>query len=367
MSDFVIKGGYGLRNFGDDALMYYLVKSIENKHPGVNIALDCNKANYITKWLPNVTFSKPYQVPQKAYIYGGGTLYYSFPKKLESKPFIEKVVLGVTHPSLVLNKLLAKSRRKNFEKSKVKKVMFGLGFGPFHVKNELYEQAILDAKGTDIVCVRDSKSYEFVTQHNANAFHGTDICFAKGIASKNTNNNSTEVKKIGVIIRDWNYGTEEDNYKDNLQEAITQIRKIGYKAQYIVFSDLRDNDWLNTLQEQQEDILIWNPDNDSIEYFMEKLSHFDLFISSRFHGVIFSTLLNIPAISVAIEPKLELVKENAICKVWHPMRDGVDDLLSMVNDFNDNYLTFVTECQRLVNEKSKLYNEMLDFAFKDSE
>jgi len=137
-------------------------------------------------------------------------------------------------------------------------------------------------------------------------------------------------------------------------------------VQFIVFSDLRDNDWLNTLKLINEDILVWNPDIDRIENFMDKLNNFDLFISARFHGVIFSTLLNKPAISIAIEPKLELVKENAVCKVWHPMNDNKEQLLSFVNDYNAGYEKSVIDCQNLVAEKSKLYSDMLDFAFKGS-
>lgn len=366
MSDIIIKGGYGLRNFGDDALMYYLIKSIEKRFPTATIALECNKASYITNWLPQVSFAHPYQIPQKAYVYGGGTLYYSFPKKIKARPFTEKVALAMTKPSLVINKLLENSRKTKFANSKVKRIMLGLGFGPFHLKNELYEQAIDDAKNTEVVCVRDSKSFEFVNTHKQGAFHGTDICFAKGVVNKTPSNTSVKVNTVGVIIRDWNYGTEEDDYKSNLLEAISLVRTSGYKVKFIVFSDLRDTDWLNTLQDLNEDILVWNPDNSTVESFMDELNSFDLFISARFHGVIFSTLLNKPAISIAIEPKLELVKENAVCKVWKPMEDGKEYLLNLVNEYNDNYGQAVLDCQSLVTEKSKLYAEMLDFAFEDS-
>tara|TARA_B110000211_G_C14092689_1_gene560145 strand:- start:6066 stop:7169 length:1104 start_codon:yes stop_codon:yes gene_type:complete len=366
MSDIVIKGGYGLRNFGDDALMYYLIKSIENKLPKATIALDCNKAKYIANWFPQVTFAHPYQVPEKAYVYGGGTLYYSFPKKIKAKSLSHKVKLAVTQPSLAINKLLAKSRKAKFSNSNVKKIMLGLGFGPFHIKDEQYEQAIVDAKNTDIVCVRDSKSFDFVSSHKTSAFHGTDICFAKGIVNKSTIDSANKVNSIGVIIRDWNYGTEEDDYKNNLLEAVSLLRANNYKVQFIVFSDLRDNDWLDTLKTINEDILVWNPDIDTIQNFMDTLNNFDLFISARFHGVIFSTLLNKPAISIAIEPKLELVTENAVCKVWHPMNDNKEQLLNFVNDYSSEYEKSVLDCKNLVAKKSKLYSDMLDFAFKGS-
>ena len=365
MSDVVIRGGYGLRNFGDDALMYYLIKSIEEKLPNSSIALDCTKAQYIKHWFPKIMFAKPYQVANKINIYGGGTLYYSFPKKVNSKPFWKKTISAIKSPSLVIDKLLMKQRQSNFVNSKVKKVMLGLGFGPFHLKNAQYEQAILDVNNTDVICVRDTKSFEFVSHYNESTFHGTDICFAKGIVNKSPNNSAKNVKSIGVIIRDWNYGTKEDGYKANLLEAVTLLRANNYKVKFIVFSDLRDNDWLDTLNSNNEDILIWNPDDDTIENFMDDLNGFDLFISARFHGVIFSTLLNKPAISVAIEPKLELVKENAICKVWHPIDDHKEQLIDYVNEYNKNYEQSVIDCQDLVMKKSKLYADMLNFALKD--
>jgi len=363
--DYVIKGGYGLRNFGDDALMYFLVESIKGQDTDASISLDCKKVDYITKWLPDVCFSHPYHVPEKAYIYGGGTLYYSFPEKLKSKSFLEKVLLAITQPSLVLDKILVESRRRTFENSNVKKVMFGLGFGPFHILDDQYQNAIFDAKNADIVCVRDSKSYAFMAAQEVRAFHGTDICFASDILRADLKNKSTFIKCIGVIVRDWNYGTSEDNYKDRLIDALGKVRQKGFKVKFIVFSDLRDSDWLNTLSQLQEDPLIWNPDISDINSFMSELAQFDLLISSRFHGVIFSTLLSIPAISVAIEPKLELVKENAVCKVWHPINDSDEALLTMIDDFNNDYLNVVSECQELVAEKSQLYCEMFNFAFKE--
>ena len=366
MSDIVIKGGYGLRNFGDDALMYYLIKSIESKFPTATVALECNEAKYITNWLPQVTFAHPYQVPEKAYVYGGGTLYYSFPKKIKAKPLSQKIKLAITQPSLVINKLLAKSRKEKFANSNVKKIMLGLGFGPFHIQDDQYDQAIIDAKNTDIVCVRDSKSFDFVNTHKAAAFHGTDICFAKGVVNEAASNSSDKITTIGVIIRDWNYGTDEDGYKDNLLAAVSLLRDRNYKVQFIVFSDLRDTDWLNTLKSINEDILVWNPDSHTIENFMDTLNNFDLFISARFHGVIFSTLLNKPAISIAIEPKLELVKENAVCKVWHPMNDNKEQLVNLVNEYNNEYEKSILDCKNLVTEKSKLYSDMIDFAFKGS-
>jgi polysaccharide pyruvyl transferase WcaK-like protein len=365
MSDIVIKGGYGLRNFGDDALMYYLIKSIECKVPGAIVSLDCKKAKYITNWLPNISFAHPYQVPKKVYVYGGGTLYYSFPKKIEAKSLWEKVKLALSSPSLVGNKLLANQRKRKFENSNVKKVMLGLGFGPFHLQNKQYEQAIIDVRSTDVVCVRDTKSFEFVNAHKKGGFHGTDICFAKGIVNNNASNRSEKITSIGVIIRDWNYGTEEDNYKDNLLQAVALLRKNNYIVQFVVFSDLRDKDWISTLKHCNEDYITWNPDNNTIESFMDQLNLFDLFISARFHGIIFSSLLNKPAISIAIEPKLELVRENAICKVWQPINGTKEELLNLVNEYNDEYKQSVIDCQDLVEKKSKRCAEMLDFAFKD--
>jgi len=365
VSDIVIKGGYGLRNFGDDALMYYLIKSIEHKLPNMTIALECTQADYITNWLPTITFAQPYQVAGKVYIYGGGTLYYSFPKKIKTKSLWQKIKLAITSPTLVANKILVESRKTKLANSSVKKVMLGLGFGPFHIEDAQYDQAIMDVKNTDVVCVRDSKSLDFVNTHKTSVFHGTDICFAKGVVNKSVSNSSNKVNNIGVIIRDWNYGTEEDDYKNNLLEAVSLLRTSDYQVQFIVFSDLRDSDWINTLKTIKEDILVWNPDKDTIENFMDKLDNFDLFISARFHGVIFSTLLNKPAISIAIEPKLELVKENAVCKVWHPMNDNKEQLINFVNEYNADYEKSVIDCQNLVAEKSKLYTDMLNFAFKD--
>jgi len=365
MSDIVIKGGYGLRNFGDDALMYYLVRSIASRYPELKIALDCTRANYIKKWLPQIKFAAPYELPNVVYIYGGGTLYYSFPKKIAGKSIVDKIFLALKEPSLVVNKLMLRKRYQKFNNANVPKVMFGLGFGPFHQEDQQYFGAIEDVKSTDRVCVRDSVSFDFVTQHSDNTFRGTDICFAKSVVDNSHPNSADKVKKIGVIVRDWNYGTVEDNYAENLVKSVDVLRESGFKVQFIVFSDLRDKDWLIRLSNDGEDILMWNPDIQTIDGFMSDLEAYDLFISARFHGVIFSTLLNKPAISIALEPKLELVKENAVCEVWHPINDSSEELLTLVNNIDEGYRDYVDRCAVLTTEKSAVYESMLDFAIAE--
>lgn len=368
MKDIIIKGGYGLRNFGDDALMYYLIKVIQQEYPEFSIGLVCENSLYIKDWFPEVDFVQNTDKPKSILMYGGGTLYYSFDKKNNFKLFISRVSKVIRNPSVV-KKLFFKHRKLNTSLNypPFKTVMFGLGFGPFYKKNNKYHKAISDVLNADIVCVRDSVSYDFVSKYTNQAFLGTDICFSKNViinesraAKKNRNN-----KKVAVVVRDWKNGTSEDNYRETLVRNVQLLRNKGYQVTYVIFSDLRDVDWLSFLQSIDEVVLMWEPNTQKIDCFMDQLSVFDIIISARFHGIIFSNLLCIPSISVAIEPKLELAVENSACLVWKPSLDLEGcQLLELVREIEKNYDARVQKCLDINREKSQSFENMLKFALK---
>lgn len=158
------------------------------------------------------------------------------------------------------------------------------------------------------VYVRDKFSYEFSKEINQNTYLATDICFLPNILNFTPYfNKSNEVKRIGIIVRDWEFSKEGNLYFERVLEEADKLISDSYVLDFILF---RDEPMCELqLNNTNHRIIKWNPDTQNLDDFLRVLSNYDLFVSSRFHGVIFGALLNIPSIAIEIEPKLRVTKE----------------------------------------------------------
>ena len=137
-----------------------------------------------------------------------------------------------------------------------------------------------------------------------NSNTGTDIC---NIIQFDINKKKDN--RIGLILRDWKDEKSEDYYKSVI-ELIKYFIDNKIEFDPIIFSDRKDLLWEKKLVELGIEYLKWNPlDNNPYDSFIKKLNNYSLIITSRFHGAIFSALLDIPFITIAIEPKLKMISE----------------------------------------------------------
>lgn len=363
MSRVVLNGGYGLRNFGDDALMYYALVNLLDIYDASEITVISANVDYVKKWFPGVNVSSHPIVPSELYIIGGGTLYYSFSKGFSGQTRVQKLIALATQPKHFLSrmkkaKFLINSSYRNFDT-----ISLGIGYGPFVNKDtHSYKSAVKNISESYSVCVRDTKSLEFASEYRQNVVHGTDICFSANVLdlSEINTSNATLKNNIGIIVRDWDNGTEADSYDEKIHIIERSLTEKGYNVTYILYSDLRDEKWRNWIESNKKDYIIWNPSTQTILDFLKVLSNFDTFISARFHGVIFSTILNKPSISVRLEPKLELVKENAVCKVWDPVNNTVEECLSNIDDIYSNYTIYQEQCHKMNDTNASKFDLMFD-------
>ncbi len=352
--DILVKGSYGAKNFGDDALQYFLIEWFKKNK--FKVAFITKHAGYLKKIFPDVKLysqEKAFNINSKVLILGGGTQFFAF-KKITLK---EKLAFYIKN--LSLNKLLFTFQKRVLKKeiNSQRIIGLGLGLGPFQENTKELEAASQDIKHLDEVFTRDRLSFEFSKVLNEKTFQFTDICFLPEIIDfSKFQRKRGKINKIGIIVRDWNFSEKGNQYYTKLQSESNYIKELGYLTTFILFKP--EAYWEEFLKSKNEKYIAWNPDTMQIHDFLNELSKFDLMISARFHGIIFAALLGIPSISIGIEQKLEIVAEffPKSLKVWpYPFTKS---LVDKIQQLDKNYSEIQQNLQQETLRNHELANSM---------
>ncbi|MDM1073323.1 polysaccharide pyruvyl transferase family protein [Empedobacter brevis] len=363
--DIIIRGGYGFGNFGDDALMYTIVTEL--KEVSKDIALLCKKETYIKRILPDTEvidyekLQKP--IYSKLLVYGGGTQFYHFKKNKFNKGLKDKL-FNLNHIIKFIEKRILKNRyiENKFQiKDYASNVaLVGVGVGPFEIEDSVVEQNTAKLfLQSSFVGVRDNfalnKSKEWGVKQ---PLLSPDICYSfKSNFLNSYTNTSTKINKIGIIVRDWNYANGGGEYYDKLIKVSKDLKEKGFEVKFILFDTKSDPYWLN--KKDELDMIIWNPLVDTFDGFLEKISIFDLFITARFHGAIFASILQTPFITIEVEQKLKFISEvyNDSSACWERPFE-ISDLMNQIDLINKDYNSKKAKTILKMNELKKLSDEM---------
>jgi len=346
----VIRGGYGLGNFGDDALMIELYRILIKKgFTNNNIAFNCYYDAYLHNLIPNINFIHitDNSFTCDNYIYGGGTQFYSFNKNYFSfKKYI---------------KLITKYFIKNLKPKKNKVFALGLGLGPFEDCIKEYDTKFNFIK-TDELWLRDTKSLDYCKKWKIkNLNKGTDIC---NIIKYDNTKTIKSSYKIGLILRDWQ-NDKLEHYYESVINLIQYLIKNNIEFEPIIFSDRKDLIWEKKLLDIGVDYLKWDPSVEkSYDLFINKLSKFSLMITSRYHGAIFSSQLEIPFITIGVEPKLEMIaelyKNGSFCWKKPYNLTQIIKYINLIKENHDEYKKTIINTNKNNNSEAiKMLDDML--------
>lgn len=364
--DTIISGGYGLYNFGDDALMYMFYKRYEYLFENEKFIFLCEKSNYLGKLVPKAkVFARTNTVNLSCnnFVLGGGTLFYSFSSTTSKPTFFNKLYRFIKDPFLGSKKLLIKFGilKVKYEPNSYLKILnLGIGLGPFNNGNDERKKYAVDfCKKSIWVSVRDKVSYDFLRENDIQKkYLGTDICFLSGFI-KYPNHKASNVKNIGIIVRDWD-NNENSIYQQSILENLFLLRK-EYKVTFIVFSSFSDKKWIKALDDINEEYIVWNPNKHSIDDFLKLLNDFDLFLTARYHGFVFASLLNIPSVCIGIEQKLDIAHEQFknSSELWcNPF--SINELLMKIRRIDRNYREYQGNLKLEIDIKNQAANEMFN-------
>ena len=370
----VIKGGYGCGNFGDDALMLAAHEIVKRIFDSESIIFVCRDSDYIQKIIPGAKVFQQNSMEAKnadIIVYGGGTQFYSFPltSKIGVWLLFSRIMRNVIRPIRLGQKVFQKITETSLLSSNVRgiAIAIGIGLGPF-IENCKHMHRIKELfTHMDYVAVRDYDSYNLCKQwglHNVSL--RADLCYLPGLwnveaPESNKVNTKGEIRRIGVIPRDWPHTAEGDSYVDPLSQVVHELRVAGKKVEFISFASMSDNEWAKRLKNKDEQFKAWNPEKCTISEFMELLSGYDAFITARYHGVIFASILGKPVVCIEVEQKLRLVSDlfdNGACLWTYPF--SASKCLKHISNLEGDYSIAVGSLARIVREQGALVEKMID-------
>lgn len=377
-----VRGGYGYTNFGDDALMKVIHEKLVLLEEPKNIVYFGNQALYLNRIVPG-SFIIPFQkisesdLHCKLLLYGGGTQFYQFSGLTITRRLLLKLKRPISLLRTILSRIIAKKSSLGSDKFSINKFAdfsgaISVGVGPFESPNSKVEMKTKNLfRSLDFVAIRDVFSEAKCKEWGIAGFNKySDACFALDLPVEPLKQREY-IERVGIIVRDWNHNDEGHSYYDNLLKTSEDLSGQGYVVDFICFAETGDSDWLRILKRRGERIILWRPDLQSVDDFLIVLSNYDLFITARFHGAVFSALLGKPFITVGVEQKLKMIsevfKDSSFC--WnYPFSEN--QCLEQFHLISNNYLHFKDALNAQVRHEvlsaNKLFQDLAGFYNKIS-
>jgi polysaccharide pyruvyl transferase WcaK-like protein len=313
-----IKGGYGYGNFGDDALMAAVHEVATKLCRPDEAGYLCQDSAYTRKLTPNASILKVRDADRlsvRMLLFGGGTQFYSFAREnAAERGFTDRAIRLLRQPGalpLKIARRFVRTHPKELPDEADSIAALGVGVGPF-VPGSAAETRAKDLfSHMTFISVRDARSYEMCRQWGAtNLHHHTDLCFWPGFHAAHVPQvepaAAASIKRVGLVVRDWSHDAKGDSYGHSLLEVADELTKAGRTVDFVLFAGRHDRVWLQRLKATRFKAVLWTPENDTIRDFAARLNSYDLFITARYHGAAFATLLGKPSICIEVEPKLAL-------------------------------------------------------------
>ena len=280
----VISGYYGFKNFGDEAILSFLVENLKNSAGKITVitadpdytnsihCVDCVKTFDFKSIIKTIKSSD-------VLISGGGSL-------LQDATSIK---------SLIYYLLIIKIAQ--FFKKKV--IVFAQGIGPIKsILGQILTRIIL--KKCNNISVRDYKSHELLKTWGINSDIVSDPVFSLPIEVKQ------KEKVIGVQLRNCR-GMNDDFLKRLAKSVYEEFQ--GHKIKLLSLQDTIDLD----ICEKFKQILIEYDNNLDINIY-SKLNHNDVIeeinsceylIAMRFHAIIIGLLAGVKTLAINYDVKVE--------------------------------------------------------------
>ena len=353
-----LEGWYGEGNLGDDILMKVSYSVLRDVFRSPEISVKTTGRPYVRSLLGAGCVQRRELAPPssvRAVLVGGGGLFFGFQNNgligRVGQAALQISGLGPFHRARSLKhdimSLLYGTRRP----SKLFRVAFGIGVGPFVAGSRRELRAALQLSRNDLIVVRDIESEQICRSWRlpSRVVRATDIAFeldrwlpSSCVAMPH---DKPRQKNLTIVVRDWPSQLEGAMYFDALLDAVRKARRDSFRIRFCSLNPENDLHVLNLLEKHAEDVLYWDPSGRTLEDFLMEFAETDLVITSRAHGALVAACLGIPSICIGIERKMQAVAEmlDGIPEVWGPPFDP-DALLSNIHRSMECYSTRLYYC-----------------------
>lgn len=368
----IVRGAYGHYNFGDDALMAGVDAILRCVASQVSapVAFVCQDEPYVRKLVPHANIISTHdacRITTDVLLYGGGTQFYSFPRTAgRPRSAVLRTLWGIS-PVLYIHlraayRMLGR-QRLGPSLSPERTMALGIGVGPF-VDGSIEERLTRSLfRGMSFVAVRDEASVRQCHQWRVRRVKQyCDICcwrpfYATLLPSQSLRQS---VQRVLIIVRDWTHDDVGIGYRDSVLRLRQRLHGQGIESTFCLFKGHHDVAWDHFLHTSGAPLLSWNPEHMTLSEFCAQIAEFDLFITARYHGAIFATLLEKPTICIDIEPKLSSVAEDIGLKdlVWSPPFDE-RECMELVARVQENMIEYVSRVRMAKARLTDMAEEMV--------
>lgn len=362
----IIIGWFGEKNIGDDLILDSSVEVVKEAYNPEEIFVSSNHKIKSEKF--NWIFDHDFSIKSWIKLFLRG----NFIKNIIAWFQSDIVVFSIGGGLSDWNKVVAKRviRKIRFFKLLNKKMYFlGVGAGPF-VNN--YDKKILykHFNKVDHFYVRDKTSYnnlinlglKQVTLTNDIVFENKNI---KSFFNRNTHipkKNQVAIIPVPLFYNDlWQNHTERfEKYIKSFDEMTSYLSSKYEKVLILPFQKEFDSSYLlKFLNNTNIEIMNYT----TYEQVYEEIISSELIIPMRFHGLVLSTIFQVPMIPVVYDHKLydlavDLNVEELILNLgdgvnWKDSIFEIEDLINKHSIFEEKHKDIVSECIRYKNNADK--------------
>lgn len=324
----VLSGYYGFDNVGDEAILFAIIQSLKEYHPGVKLTVLSNnpektassyKVDAVNRW--NFNEVRIALKESDGLISGGGSL-------LQDETGMKSITYysGVMKMAQVLKKPV---------------FIYAQGMGP--VKSQINRKIMKHVlQASELITVRDKHSKNLLEtigvtkpiQLVPDPVMGIDAGdFASGLESLA----ESEKRVVSVSIRNW---TEDLSYLKKVAEGLDGLADNGHNILMVPMHGKYDHETSARVVEMMKHEAEIFPYDSSIEEKMAAVKDSDVLLGMRLHALIFASVGNTPFVALSYDPKIDSFAEIVDQKVLgHVSSDdwSSGDIVSSIEEIFAHY------------------------------
>ncbi len=298
----LLKGYYGFGNFGDDLLMLISYRLIKEKYPSSNVTIFSNNTenlsgfklkqgynNYIFKILekkvPLVdwTFKGHFDLV----VEGGGGTYFDNQYGGMFYYLRNKVINIISYSTLkrvdfLLRNITGRKQRITYNK----KIILGIGIGPYTNSAKLFYANLVDLASSDFIMVRDKISFNLIKKLRKRSL-GSDLAFATNYWNDlfQQSHSSNTSQSVGFILMG-----NKTTFENKILGLALHLKKLGWNVHFFAFDEAVDKSFINECK-KHFNINIWQPHSITLNEYILQLQKCSILFTERAHGAIVGAII----------------------------------------------------------------------------
>ena len=324
----VLSGYYGFDNVGDEAILFAIIQSLKEYHPGVNLTVLSNnpektassyQVDAVNRW--NFNEVRKAIKESDCLISGGGSLLQD-----------ETGMKSISYYSGVM-------KIAQFLKKPV--FIYAQGLGPVKsMINRKIMKHVLQA--SEVITVRDKQSKRFLEEIGVtksiqlvpDPVMGIDAeDFISGIAKSGDSGK----RVISVSIRKW---TEDLSYLNKVAEGLDGLADNGHDILMVPMHGKYDHETSVLVTGMMKNKVEIFPYDSSIQEKMAAVKDSDVLLGMRLHALIFASVGNTPFVALSYDPKIDSFAEIVDQKVLGNVSSddwNHEDIVSSIEEILADY------------------------------